>query len=266
MTWFKVDDTLHGHPKARRSGAAAMGIWVLAGSYCGAYNTAGFVPDWWVREWGRTGTTAARKLVDIGLWDEAEQDGEPGYQFHDWNDYQPLSEQVERSREAWRSKKARQRERSSLHSVGDHSMCNQAYCHALRKAQVSPGDIGGHVPGDIGGTKEVDKKGTQGRPSPLSRPDPSRPVPYLPKGKYEDGEGDAKQADSGTGPERADPSPAPHPTYSRDQINNSPKSWQLEHLWDYDPDQPQFGGFRDGQWIECITVPPAHRRPRGESA
>lgn len=25
MAWFKVDDTLHGHPKVRRAGAAAAG-------------------------------------------------------------------------------------------------------------------------------------------------------------------------------------------------------------------------------------------------
>ena len=252
MGWFRIDDTFHSHPKVRRAGATSVGIWALAGSYCVAYKSRGFIPTWWLQGWGRTGTTAARKLVEAGLWDEAEQDGEPGYQFHDWDDYQQLPEQIERSRDVWRTKKARQRERSSRHASGDHSMCHPQYCAALKKkgtkGDMSPVDNQGDMQGDSTGE------------SPLSLHDTTRQ--YLPKGRYRSG-----VSDSGTGPEGADPSPPPHPTYSRDQINNAPAEWQRTNLWPYDPANPQYGGWQDDHWRECITVPPAYRKPRrGEPA
>ena len=98
MAWFKVDDTLHSHPKVRRAGAAAVGVWAAAGSYCMAYKTDGAVPAWWLDSWGKTGLTAARKLVEVGLWVETPD----GYRFHDWADYQPTSDEIERDREAAR--------------------------------------------------------------------------------------------------------------------------------------------------------------------
>jgi len=44
MTWFKVDDSLAGHPKPRRAGKQAMGLWVIAGSWCAQQLTNGVVP------------------------------------------------------------------------------------------------------------------------------------------------------------------------------------------------------------------------------
>ena len=55
--------------------------------------------------------------------------------------------------------------------------------------------------------------------------------------------------------------------YSRDQINNAPAEWQRTNLWPYDPANPQYGGWQDDHWRECVTVPPAYRKPRrGEPA
>mgnify|MGYP003619309605 CR=1 FL=1 len=50
--WFKVDDTLHSHPKARRAGLTAVGLWAMSGSYCMSYKTDGFIPEWFVRGCG----------------------------------------------------------------------------------------------------------------------------------------------------------------------------------------------------------------------
>lgn len=108
MAWFKVDDTLHCHPKVRRAGAASAGVWVTAGSFCMAYKTDGVVPTWWLDSWGRTGRTAAAALVREGLWEAV--DG--GYRFHDWDDYQPLSDEIEQVRE-----KARERQRKRRQSL-----------------------------------------------------------------------------------------------------------------------------------------------------
>ena len=40
MAWFKVDDTLHGHPKVRRAGAAAVGVSASHGRIVGTNRTA----------------------------------------------------------------------------------------------------------------------------------------------------------------------------------------------------------------------------------
>jgi hypothetical protein len=33
MSWFRVDDQFHLHPKAQAAGNAALGLWLLLGSY-----------------------------------------------------------------------------------------------------------------------------------------------------------------------------------------------------------------------------------------
>ena len=111
MSWFKVDDALHSHPKARRAGAAALGIWTAAGSYAMAYKTGGFVPAYFLNSWGKTGSTAAVRLVEAGLWEVAEREGEPGYVFHDWDDYQPTPDEIEKGREDARERQRRRRQR-----------------------------------------------------------------------------------------------------------------------------------------------------------
>ena len=110
MSWFKIDDGFHSHPKARRAGAAAVGVWATAGSFCMAYKTDGFVPAYYLDGWGKTGLTSARRLVECGLWDVAEKDGERGFQFHDWEDYQPSSDEIERDREQARDRQRKSRQ------------------------------------------------------------------------------------------------------------------------------------------------------------
>jgi hypothetical protein len=110
MPWFKVDDTLHGHPKHRKAGLAAIGLWTVAGSYCSQYTTEGFVPDWYVAGWP-SGRKLAGRLVDTALWDESERDGESGWQFHDWEHYQMTKEEIERDREANRERQRKFREK-----------------------------------------------------------------------------------------------------------------------------------------------------------
>lgn len=110
MPHFRVDDGLHNHPKARKAGLEAMGLWGVCGSYCTGYGTDGFVPEWYVKTWPK-GAALAKRLVEARLWHPAEHDGEKGWQFHEFvgpgrNDSRA---QVEADREKWRQKKARQR-------------------------------------------------------------------------------------------------------------------------------------------------------------
>lgn len=107
MAWFKVDDTLHSHPKIRQAGLPAAGLWVAAGAYSAAYNLAGFVPAHYVAGWGSQGVKAAKALVDAGLWEVA---ADEGWRFHDWEDYQLSAEEIERERELARMRQRRRRD------------------------------------------------------------------------------------------------------------------------------------------------------------
>lgn len=105
MPWFKVDDTLHSHPKPRKAGLAAMGLWAMAGSYSMAYKLDGFVPAYFVTSWPQ-GRRLADQLVKNDQWSFGEKNGEPGWYFHDWHDYQMSSDEIEADRE-----RARERQR-----------------------------------------------------------------------------------------------------------------------------------------------------------
>lgn len=103
MPFFRTDDMLHSHPKARRAGLPAIGLWSLAGSYCMAYKTNGFVPGWFVADFPQ-GRKLAQRLVSVGLWETAIQDEQAGYLFHDFLDYNPSAEEIERDRERARER------------------------------------------------------------------------------------------------------------------------------------------------------------------
>jgi hypothetical protein len=105
--WFRVDDKLHDHHKARAAGKAAMGVWVLAGSWAGDNLTDGFIPASVLTRWGSLAD--ARRLVQVGFWIPDEQNGETGWRFHDWEDRQPTKAEVESKREAARTRMARHR-------------------------------------------------------------------------------------------------------------------------------------------------------------
>lgn len=95
--WFKVDDQLHAHKKVRRLGRAGVtdiGVWALCGSWAAENETDGFVPRTVVRQFDARYRSAAR-LVDAGLWTEDSHEGERGYRFHDWFDYNPSVAEIE---------------------------------------------------------------------------------------------------------------------------------------------------------------------------
>lgn len=111
MTWFKVDDGFCFHPKALAAGNSALGLWVRAGSWCGANLTGGQLPRHMIGTFGAQ-KRDAKKLVEAGLWSETED----GYQFNGWDDYQPTKMQVEAERKAARERQARHRE-AKRHAV-----------------------------------------------------------------------------------------------------------------------------------------------------
>lgn len=99
MPWFKVDDAFHGHPKVMELSPAAVGVWTLAGSWCANYLTDGEIKLPVVRRLGAT-DDMIQELVTAGLW----IDLGGAYQFKDWDEYQPLKEEVMAERNAARER------------------------------------------------------------------------------------------------------------------------------------------------------------------
>ena len=117
--WFKVDDGLTSSrkvlriPRAHR--AAAMGLWVLAGSWAGQELTDGHVPAYMPDELAGDEQLALH-LVAVGLWHHAGDEECPagderctahrparmddGWWFHDWKQANPVRSEVEAERDA----------------------------------------------------------------------------------------------------------------------------------------------------------------------
>jgi len=100
MTRFKVDDQVHSHPKVMATDPAALGLWVVAGSWCCAGLTDGFVPDYALTRLLPGAAKLASKLVAAGLWIKVQG----GYQFHDWQQFN-LSAEQEKKRKADNAKR-----------------------------------------------------------------------------------------------------------------------------------------------------------------
>lgn len=82
MTWFKVDDRLHAHPKALATPLAALGLWTVAGSWSSDHLTDGFMPDHVIPLLSRGTSELADELVAAGLWRRVRG----GYRFHQWHE------------------------------------------------------------------------------------------------------------------------------------------------------------------------------------
>lgn len=101
--WFKVDGLLHGHRKTRRllrshpekqRDASAHGLWLLAGSWARGSKTDGFVPEDELERWDDDWEHLAKRLVAAEMWEPVTKDGEPGYLFHDWPEYNPTEAEI----------------------------------------------------------------------------------------------------------------------------------------------------------------------------
>lgn len=105
MTWFKVDDGFHSHPKTLTCSLAARGLWVSAGAWAAHHLTEGAVPAGALALLGAT-QALAEELCASGLWTRTRT----GYKFHDWHTYQPTRAQVEADRKANAERQKRYRE------------------------------------------------------------------------------------------------------------------------------------------------------------
>lgn len=100
MTWFRLDDSFHSHPKVIAAGNEAIGLYVRCGTYAAQHLTDGLVPKDIVLLYGSTALAAT--LVQARLWHRARG----GWTIHDYLEYNPSREAVEKLR---KSNAARQR-------------------------------------------------------------------------------------------------------------------------------------------------------------
>lgn len=188
MAWFKVDDGFYTHPKVmaipRGERMACIGLWLTAGVWSAQQLTDGFVPFYMLEEWGAA-TDYGNTLCHVGLWqyvpevsqrDNLGQDGTvPGYQFHDWKEYQPQRSEVEQKRNEERQRKAEWRARKKTKTAST-SRNGDAPVPEMSHGTKTSGD-------------EVSR---------LSRPDPTRPDPLITIGGASNEAAPPKQEKRGT--------------------------------------------------------------------
>ena len=149
MSWFPVDDAFHSHPKARKAGLEALGLWTVAGSHCMAYLTDGFVAEWFVKEKPR-GVTLAKRLVESGLWKPGEKDGDQGWWFHDWKQ-ECTKSHIEAARENARQRKAKSRESRVSHEAvtRDETVPSHDCLDPTQPNPTQPIKNSGYVPSEV---------------------------------------------------------------------------------------------------------------------
>lgn len=210
MTWFRVDDKLHSHPKWLPLSMEARGLWATAGPWSADQLTDGQVPMYAVRHLGGTPEMAA-ELVSVGLWhalgDAAEYlnvTGEVtacvtrdshesvcvrescpvhvhtnGFVFHDWWDQNPSRAKVLADRAKAADRQARARERARAARQADQQRSGDLVSDlASRRAS----QLGESLAESLRESREQSRR-TSRRDSRVSHrgshgpPDPTRPDP-----------------------------------------------------------------------------------------
>lgn len=158
MPWFRLDDSFHSHPKVIAAGNEAVGLYVRCGTYAADHTTDGFVSKSIVLLYGSEALAA--RLVDAGLWHRTRG----GWNMHDYLDYNPSREAVEKERKAAAERQRRSREAKS--SQRDSRVTNA----------VSHGTPTRPDPYISGTGLSPATGGANGWPSPASRNPSSRPA------------------------------------------------------------------------------------------
>jgi hypothetical protein len=111
MTWAKLSDNFHSHPKTLEMGFAATGLYAMGLSYAAAHETDGFLPHKWVRSvvQNQPYRGLIRRLIDANAWLIVTEP--PGYLIVDFLDYNPSREQIRQNRERQADRVTRYRER-----------------------------------------------------------------------------------------------------------------------------------------------------------
>lgn len=107
MTYSQFDDALDGHPKRRKVGWEAFGLWCGMVIHCGKYLTDGHLDSEWLEE-AVPQPRRRTKLLDLLLEQRmVHRNGDGGLVVHDYLEHNPSREEVlERRRKAAEKKRA----------------------------------------------------------------------------------------------------------------------------------------------------------------
>ncbi|MER5715766.1 hypothetical protein [Streptomyces sp. NPDC002132] len=126
MAWFALDDGFDTHPKVRKAGNAAVGLFVRLGVHATRHLTEGHLDGDIVRRYGTEPNV--RKLIAVGMLHahghacpRCPQPAEGDYVIHDYLDYNKSRAQIEAAREAARKRQQRGRDtaRSNRNRAGN---------------------------------------------------------------------------------------------------------------------------------------------------
>src|SRR5690625_388112 len=155
MAWGKVDDKLHASVKWRRASKGARALWTTSLSWCCDQENDGFVPKDMLRVLDGT-PTEAKSLVDAGLWNKSAE----GWEFHNWNKYNPDSASLRAKREA-ESEGGKRGNHARWHRKQGIKVPECEYCYPAEP--------------DSGGPRVPDQGGDSGANPPVpARPGPSQ--------------------------------------------------------------------------------------------
>jgi len=110
----RLDDHFWAHPKVLNCSDGAMALWTRALSWVGFQLTDGFVPHQCLRLL-RGRKRDADRLVAAGLWERGECDGQLGYWFHDFTDWNNAATrgEVEKRRKRGHDRVIKHREKTT---------------------------------------------------------------------------------------------------------------------------------------------------------
>ncbi|WP_060887637.1 hypothetical protein [Streptomyces caniscabiei] len=129
MPWFALDDGFDSHPKVRKAGNAAVGLFVRLGVHATKHLTEGHLDADIVRDYGTPATV--RKLISVGMLHASghdckrcEQPAEDGYVIHDYLDYNKSRAQIEAAREHARKRQQKGRDNARANRNSRDSRAN----------------------------------------------------------------------------------------------------------------------------------------------
>ena len=158
MTWVRLDDQFADHPKVTGLSCEAFRLHITAMCWTSAQLTDGVVPFQAMRRLGwfcDDPQTAASELVESGAWDLHPD----GYTIHDYLDYNPSREQVQKEREIAKRRTAMNTNPDLAKAVKERDGNYCRYCGTYVNWQDRKGERGGtydHVmPLSKGGDEDI---------------------------------------------------------------------------------------------------------------
>jgi 5-methylcytosine-specific restriction endonuclease McrA len=122
MTWARLDDNFHSHPRTLLAGLEANGLFARAISYCADYLTDGFVPSEWAEQQG--GKRPITRLIRAGLIEAVED----GYMIIGYLERNPSRDEVNQSRTKDARKHSLHRDRDLVAAIRDRDGDDCRYC------------------------------------------------------------------------------------------------------------------------------------------